>query len=102
MEIKLNKQFSIASVSIENINGKEMRQMHELKNRIKNVLNSHKDNSEKKEYVSDDDLKLMHAILSVFTKEFADTQTSTFDKFLEEQNKPDKPLVEANAERALC
>lgn len=102
MEIKSNKTYAIASTDIRDINNKEMRQMHELKERIQNVLNSHKDNSEKKEYISDDDLKLMHAILSVFTKEYSSTQTSAFDKFLEEQNKPEKPLVEANAERALC
>ena len=62
--------------------------MFELNNRIKNVLDSHKEGSEKKEYVSDDDLKLMYAILSVFTKEYSSTQTSAFDDFLKEQDKP--------------
>lgn len=88
MEIKQNKTYAIASVDIRDINCREMRQMYELKNRIGDVLNSHKDNSEKKEYINDDDLKLMHAILSVFTKEFADTQTSAFDEFLGKQSKP--------------
>ncbi len=62
--------------------------MHELNNRIKNVLDSHKEGSEKKEYVSDDDLKMMYAILSVFTKEYSSTQTSAFDDFIAEQDKP--------------
>lgn len=53
--------------------------MYELKNRIAEVLNSHLPNVKEKKYVNDDDLKLMHAILRVFTREYAATQTSTFD-----------------------
>ena len=30
----------------------------------------------------------MYAILSVFTKEYSSTQTSAFDDFLKEQDKP--------------
>ena len=88
MKIKGNKSYGIVSTDVIDINNKEMNQMYELKNRIKNILDSHKEGSEKKEYVSDDDLTLMHAILSVFTKEYALTQTSAFDDFLAEQNKP--------------
>ena len=88
MRIVSEKSYAIVGTTISDINNREMRQMYELKNRIKNVLDSHKDNSEKKEYISDDDLRLTHAILSVFTKEYADTQTSTFDDFLKEQEKP--------------
>lgn len=88
MRIKFEKSFAIAGTTIENINNREMRQMHELNNRIKNVLDSHKEGSEKKEYISDDDLKLMHAILSVFTKDFAESQESAFDTWMSEQDKP--------------
>lgn len=65
-----------------------MRQMHELNNRIKDVLDSHKPESKEKKYINDDDLVLMHAILSVFTKEYKNTQTSAFDDFLNDLNKP--------------
>ena len=88
MTIKCNREYCLASIDVRDINNKEMRQMYELNNRIKNVLDSHKEGSEKREYISDDDLKLMYAILSTFTKEYADTQTSAFDKFLKEQDKP--------------
>lgn len=92
MKIKGNKSYGIVSTDVIDINNKEMNQMYELKNRIKSILDSHKEGSEKKEYASDDDLTLMHAILSVFTKEYASTQTSAFDDFLKEQNKPvEKP-----------
>ena len=87
MKIKGNKSYGIVSTDVMDINNKEMNQMFELNNRIKNVLDSHKEGSEKKEYVSDDDLKLMSAILSVFTKEYESTQTSAFDDFLKEQEK---------------
>lgn len=93
MKIKGNEAYGIVSTDVMDINNKEMQQMHGLNNRIKNVLNSHKEDSEKKEYISDDDLKLMSAILSVFTKEYSDTQTSAFDDFLKESEKPvEKPL----------
>ena len=65
-----------------------MRQMYELNSRVKDVLDSHKPDSKEKKYICDDDLKLMHAILSVFTKEYSSTQTSAFDDFLKEQDKP--------------
>lgn len=94
MKITSNREYALCSTDVRDINNKEMRQMHELKNRIKDVLDSHKGDGEKKErkYISDDDLKLMHAILSVFTKEYSSTQTSAFDDFLKEQDIPgDQP-----------
>ena len=87
MNVKRNKQYAIVSTDICDINNKEMRQMHELKNRINDVLISHKPDSKEKKYISDDDLKLMHAILYVFTKDYAQTQTSAFDDALEEFDK---------------
>ena len=85
MEIKNKKDYAIVSTTISDINNKEMRQMHELNNRINDVLDSHKPDSKEKKYISDDDLKLMHAILSVFTKDYASTQASAFDDFLKKQ-----------------
>lgn len=86
MEIKLNREYAIASIDVRGINNKEMRQMYELNNRIKDVLASHKPDSKEKKYICDDDLLLMNAILSVFTKEFSCTQTSAFDDFLKEED----------------
>lgn len=83
MKIKSNREYAIASIDVRDINHREMRQMYELNNRIKDVLDSHKPDSKEKKYICDDDLLLMNAILSVFTKEFSDTQTSAFDDFLE-------------------
>lgn len=88
MNIKSEKSYAIVGTTICNINNREMRQMHELNARIQVVLESHKPNSKEKKYISDDDLNLMHAILSVFTQEYADTQTSAFDDFLSEENEP--------------
>ena len=93
MEIKNKKDYAIVSTTISDINNKEMRQMHELNNRINDVLDSHKPDSKEKKYISDDDLKLMHAILSVFTKDYASTQASAFDDFLKKQQ-PEPQAVE--------
>lgn len=90
METACRREYAIVAWHVRDMNYHEMSQMHELKTRIKNVLDSHKSNSEKREYITDDDLKLMHAILSVFTREFSDTQTSEFDNFLKED--VDKPI----------
>ena len=101
MKIISNREYAIASTDVRGINNKEMRQMHELKNRINDVLDSHKPDSKEKKYISDDDLKLMHAILSVFTKEYKNTQTSAFDDFLKEQEKPvEQPQQQENKQSA--
>lgn len=88
MTIKSNSSFGVVGYSIMDVNLNEMRQMHELKDNIKSVLDSHKPDSKEKKYISDDDLKMMHAILSVFTKDYEPTQKSAFDEFLKEENKP--------------
>lgn len=89
MKIISNREIALTSTDVRGINCKELRQMYELNARIQCVLESHKEGSNKREYISDDDLNLMHAILTVFTGEYADTQTSEFDKFLKEQNEPE-------------
>jgi len=94
MEIKSNREYCLASTDVRGINNKEMRQMHELKNRIADVLNSHLPNAKEKQYINDDDLKLMHAILSVFTKEYSSTQTSAFDDELKAIDEKVKKMLE--------
>jgi len=94
MNIKIEKSFGMTGVTANDINMKELRQMHELKTRIEDVLKSHAPESKEKKYIDDDDLKLMRAILHVFTKEYSTTQTSAFDDALKELEKPveeDKP-----------
>jgi benzoyl-CoA reductase/2-hydroxyglutaryl-CoA dehydratase subunit BcrC/BadD/HgdB len=94
MNIKTNKQYCIGSFDVVDINNKEMRQMYELSNRIGEVLNSHLPNAKEKKYINDDDLKLMHAILNVFTKEYSSTQTSAFDDELKAIDEKVKKMLE--------
>lgn len=98
MKIKNNRTYAIVGTTIEDVNNKEMRQMYELKNRIKDVLDSHKPEAKEKKYISDDDLKLMHAILSVFTEEYSSTQNSAFDDFLAKQEKQTEKSVDNSVE----
>ena len=91
MNIRLKQSYAIVGYNIEDVNLDEMRQMTELKNKINNVLKSHTKDSKEKKYVNDDDLKLMHAILSVFTKDYESTKKSAFDDFLKEHEKENKP-----------
>lgn len=90
MELKFKKDYGVVSTSVCDINNREMKQMYDLKNRIKDVLDSHKPEAKEKKYISDDDLKLMRAILRVFTREYSCTQTSAFDdelKAIDEEEK---------------
>lgn len=96
MKIIENREYAVVNTDIRNINNKEMRQMHELNNRIKDVLDSHKPDSKEKKYVNDDDLRLVHAILSVFTKNFSNTQTSVFDEFLKQDVEEQNVVTEDN------
>ena len=102
MKTNCNRGMGITSIDILGVNMLEMRQMSELNNRIKNVLDSHKENNEKKEYVSDDDLKQMRAILSVLTKDYSNTLSSAFDDELKamQQEKPQEKPVEKPEEKS--
>lgn len=98
MNIKKRTNVGIVGYDIDNVNLNEMRQMSELKNRINEVLISHEPEAKKKKYVSDDDLKLMHAVLSVFTRDYEGNVESAFDTFLKEQQKTVDKLPEPPAE----
>lgn len=87
MNIKKRTGVGVVGYDIDSVNLNEMRQMSELKNRIKDVLDSHKPETKEKKYINDDDLKLMHAVLSVFTKDYEGGTESAFDAFLKEQQK---------------
>ena len=53
MEIRPTKSYGIVSTDIRDINNREMQQMHELKNSIKDVLDSHKPDSKEKKYINE-------------------------------------------------
>jgi len=91
MTIKSNISTGVVGYSIMDVNLNEMRQMAELKNRVNDVLASHAKDSKEKKYLNDDDLKLVHAVLSVFTKDYESTQKSAFDDFLKEQKPVEQP-----------
>lgn len=91
MNIRPKQSYAIVGYNIEDVNLNEMRQMAELKNKINDVLKSHTKDSKEKKYVNDNDLKLMHAILSVFTKDYESTKESAFDDFLKEHEKENEP-----------
>lgn len=97
MEIKTIERYAVIAIDINGINNKEMRQMHEMKERIAQVINSHKDEKVKNEYLTDNELMMIHAILHVFTKDFpaSSSQISAFDDALKELNKPveEKPTI---------
>lgn len=85
MEIKQKSDYGVVATTISNVNNNEMRTMCSLKEKIENVLNTHKD-GQKKEYLSDDDLLLLHAVLHVFTRDFETNSTNAFEDALKELN----------------
>lgn len=91
MNIKTITGKAVLTTSIEELNGREMRQMYEMRKRIETVLKSHKNKEEKKQYLNDDELKLIHAILYVFTKHMGDSLESEFDKAIEQLNTVEQP-----------
>lgn len=98
MQIRKRTSVGVVGYDITDVCLNEMRQMHELNNRVVDVLNSHKPEAKEKKYVDDADLKLMHSILSVFTKDYEGTIVSAFDEFLANENKPESPAPVDDAE----
>ena len=84
------KSCGISGYDVRDINLLEMQQICEMKNRVKAILDNHADTkSDKKEYISDDELKRIYAIFSVFTREVDNKPfSSEFDEFLKEFDKP--------------
>ena len=54
MEIKANEKWGINSFDILGLNVSEFQTLCELKTRVENVLETHKDEKKKNEYLSDD------------------------------------------------
>lgn len=85
MNIKTITGKAVLATSIEELNGREMRQMYEMRLRIDEVLESHQD-GKKKQYLSDDELRLIHAMLYCFTKHMDISLESSFDKAVKQLN----------------
>lgn len=90
MQTRKNYGEAIVSVDILDINAVEMRQMCELEQRIAEVLFTHinkvdaNGNPIKKEYLNDDELRMMRAILYTFTKGHQAANSSSFNTTLKE------------------
>lgn len=90
MKVRTFSGSAVLATSIEELNSREMRQMFEMRKRIEAVLKSHKD-GKKKQYLSDDELKLINAILYVFTKHMGDSLESEFDKAIKQLDAVEQP-----------
>ena len=99
MTTRENYGKAIVSVDVLDINSVEMRQMCELEQRIAEVLFSHINkvdadgNPIKKQYLNDDELRLMRAILYTFTKGHKAMFESAFNNTLKELKEQElKPI----------
>lgn len=70
----------IKSYCIENLTPHEFEQMCEMRTRVHKVLESHKHKSEKKVYLTDDELFIIEAMLQVLTGPYTVAETSDFDR----------------------
>ncbi len=87
MKFDFKRSYGVTATIVE-FNNLEMRQVAEMANRIECVLNSHKDEKVKNEYLSDDELERCRVILSVISKEYKNTEVSAFDEELAKRNAP--------------
>lgn len=98
MKTNVNYGKAIVSVDVLDINAVEMRQMCELEQRIAEVLFSHinkvdaNGNTMKKQYLSDDELRMIRAILYTFTKGYQTSMLSAFDTTLKELKEQEPKL----------
>jgi hypothetical protein len=101
MEIKLNKAFGVVSTSLT-VTNREMDELCEMKERVIRVLNTHNDEKVKNEYLSDTELKMLHAILHALTKEYDFSRVSTFqdtyDELYSKKDAPETPQQEEDDE----
>lgn len=102
MKTKTNYGQAVVSVDILDINAVEMRQMCELEQRIAEVLFTHinkvdaNGNTMKKQYLSDDELRRMRAILYTFTRDYKSSTESAFDTTLKELKEQEPKALNPN------
>ena len=100
MQARENYGKAIVSVDILDINSVEMRQMCELEQRIAEVLFSHinkvdtNGNAIKPQYLNDDELRLMRAILFTFTRGHKAVTESAFTNTLKELKAQETAAIE--------
>lgn len=92
MKTSKNYGDGLVSVDVYDINMTEVKQMLDLNDRICEVLINHMQKDEKRVYISDNDLKLMSAILRVFTKDCAIESSSSFNNELKQMDEEEKQM----------
>ena len=70
----------IKSYCIEGLTPREFEQLCEMRARVYEVLESHKSTSEKRTYLTDDELFTIEAILQTLTGPYTVVETSDFDR----------------------
>lgn len=90
MKFDFKKNYGVVATIVE-FNNLEMRQVAEMATRIEEVLNTHKDEKVKNEYLSDDELERCHVILSVISREYKNSEVSAFDEALAKLKDATKP-----------
>lgn len=101
MATKAIRGEGIISYSIEGLTPREFEQLCEMRTRVHEVLESHKHRSEKKVYLTDDELFLIEAMLEVLTGALAVIETSNFDRLKKNlmsvynKSNPETPIEDA-------
>lgn len=103
--MRVNREYAdarvIESYTISGITRADMRKMTQVYDRVMGVIENHLDKSaEKKEYLSDDDLYDIVAILDILTENNKTCiETSVFDRCKEKLLKMHKEIVEASVDQ---
>jgi hypothetical protein len=72
----------VSSYDVKDISTKEMDEIVALRNKLAKIIRNHHTKCEKKEYLSDDDVLRIWAVLSVIAGNHEARPTSSFEKFL--------------------
>lgn len=92
-----SKEELVESYDIKGVSRADMYKMTETYNRVIHIIENHLDKNAKKEYISDDDLYDIAAILDVLTENNKITlTTSVFDKRKENIMKMHEQCIDAN------
>lgn len=108
MVTKAVKGEGVKSYCIEDLTPREMEQMCEMRFRIHEILESHKSASEKRMYLSDDELFVIEAMLQVLTGPYTVRTTSDFDNMKKQliavynKSNVDTPSEETKIKCGIC
>ena len=87
MEVRGVKGTGIGSYDILDVSPSEMDKIIEVRNNVFEILKSHDENSKKKQYISDEQLEYIWAMLCVLTEGVQHRGENSFDKKLKEIKK---------------